>query len=171
MGCDIHLRAEFRESLPDRGDPVAIEAWLAGQAFGGPWQPAEPLVPNPFPDETPAATVVDYNERYYDDRCYGLFWVLSGVRGEYAGLYPLYEDRGAPEDLSDHVLEEWEAWGVDAHSEGYATLAELLEHDWVTIEEQIHSGFLDSIERLKTLAEKKCDGDASRVRVFWWYDN
>ena len=40
----------------------------------------------------------------YDDRDYGLFGVLAGVRSGFRGLV---EPRGLPDDLSDEVKEEW----------------------------------------------------------------
>jgi hypothetical protein len=66
---------------------------------------------------------------YKGGRNYELFALLSSVRGLPPEEGQLGID-GLPEDVSDELRKEFEAWGMDAHSEGYATLQDLMAHPW-----------------------------------------
>lgn len=180
MGCDIHLRAELRVGLPDISDADEVVTWLTDESLGSrqgaTWLPAERLTPNPHytpgNDEGEMEFEVERTDRFYYGRNYRLFARLSNVRNyddNYGGRrVPLFEDRGLPDDLSEHVQTDFDIWEPDAHSMGYATLAELEQHDWTSDDE--YSQFAGAIERLRQVAhEQGCDADS--VRFVWWYDN
>lgn len=63
----------------------------------------------------------------YTQRSYELFSFLADVRN-YGGNPSFGFDRGFPEDADKHTAAEYASWGADAHTPGYATLAELKEH-------------------------------------------
>lgn len=123
-------------------------------------------------DQKPALEL-DYEDRFYSGRNYRLFELLAGVRGDPEEAF--WEDRGFPEDASNEVREDYEEWGVDAHTPSWQTLDELTAQDWV-------EPFTDStgywgrewaqtLDRLIDLANEKCGGDQTAVRIIYWFDN
>lgn len=62
-------------------------------------------------------------------RSYDSFGCLFGVRN-YANFDPVAPDRGIPEHASRTVEEDYESWGVDAHSASFLTFEEMLAIDW-----------------------------------------
>lgn len=183
MGCDIHLRVEYlapSETLNDRLEVVPV---------GPPeWQPAEKLVPKDESEEvqkyyhhegkpteeyhTLPPLYLSYDDGWYHGRNYVLFGALAGVRVD---DNQIWEERGFPDDASDHVREDYEGWDVDAHTPSWQTLDELLSVDWDKKVLGPH-GFNDPrwtelLERLKDLAFAKCGEDQTRVRIVYWFDN
>ena len=72
----------------------------------------------------------------FDDRDYGFFGWLAGVRN-YSGLPPIAEDRGFPADASGNTAKSYDYWGIDAHSASWASVAELSGVDYEqTIEDR-----------------------------------
>lgn len=155
------------------------------------WQPAEKLTPkeelehnrfyldnlDKYQEEWDAMPSLElaYEDRYYKGRWYWLFTLLAGVRGD--AKYALWDDRGFPDDASDEVREDFVGWDCDAHTPSYQTLAELLEHDWRDLLTDKETGWfgggywLETLEKLKDLCVAKCDGDQTRVRIVYWFDN
>ena len=60
----------------------------------------------------------------FNDRCYGTFGFLAGVRN-YSAVKPIAERRGFPEDASDKVRKSYEGWSSDAHSASWLSVSEL----------------------------------------------
>jgi len=73
----------------------------------------------------------------FEDRWYGFFGWLANVRN-YSAMTPIAAGRGIPDDASEKVAEHYASWGVDAHSESWVSLAELLAIDYEqTIEDRL----------------------------------
>lgn len=72
----------------------------------------------------PAGNLFSFVGRAYDS-----FGCLFGVRN-YAKFDPVAANRGIPDDASRTVTEDYESWGVDAHSASYLTYTEVKEIDW-----------------------------------------
>lgn len=109
MGCDIHVMLEARCYPGGSGAVwVNVDNWRHNPYFGIDSEPQ--MIVQPI----------------YKCRDYELFSFLSGVRN-YGGNPSFGFDRGLPEDVSKHTAEEYARWGEDAHTPGYATLAELKE--------------------------------------------
>jgi hypothetical protein len=157
---------------PTTEDVDEVEAWLSdetpGSIPGGAWEPAEPLVPNqyyrPNDPENSEGQELEVADRFYTDQDYELFGMLSKVRD--LSQPGWFEDSGFPDDASDHVATEYHDWGVDAHTPGHATLADLEEHDWSTCPD-----FQSSVARLRRVANERCGGNADDARFVWWFDN
>lgn len=62
----------------------------------------------------------------FDWRDYGMFGLLAGVRN-YSDIKPLSELKGIPKDVSRDVREEYDDWGMDAHSASWLYIDELVE--------------------------------------------
>lgn len=185
MGCDIHLRVEYlapSETLNER-----LEVIPEGPSE---WTPAERLVPKDESleakrwyfneDGLPTEEWADvpdlylaYEDRWYSSRDYALFGALAGVR-DYDEL-EIWEERGFPDDASDHVREDFEGWGGDAHTPSWQNLDELLSVDWnkrvFARRGGLSGGWTEMLERLKDLAFARCEGDQTRVRIVYWFDN
>lgn len=135
MGCDIHVMIEARKQ------PIGPDGWFNMDN----WQH------NPyFGDEgEPAMTV----KPIYTRRSYELFSFLAGVR-DYGDNPSFGFDRGFPEDACKHTVAEYARWGEDAHTPGYATLAELKEKVG-TVTKVNRKGFVkkDQIARFKETGE------------------
>ena len=108
MGCDIHVMTECRLSVKGEKRWINCDNWRYNRYYG------------------------DENERMmelveiYGSRNYELFSFLADVRNY--GKNPSFGfDRGFPDDASFATAQEYEAWGMDAHTPGYATLSELKE--------------------------------------------
>jgi len=113
MGCDIHVMVEARQYPlfgPDKW--FNVDNWRY-----------DPSPDDPGDKSKPALTI----KPIYNQRDYELFSFLAGVRNY--GQNPSFGfDRGFPEDACEHTAAEYASWGEDAHTPGYATLAELKEH-------------------------------------------
>lgn len=110
MGCDIHVMVEARNfpGRREKGDWINVDDWRYN-----PWYPD---------DDEPMLSL----RSIYRDRNYELFAFLAGVRNY--GDNPSFEfDRGIPKDVAGPTRTEYDSWGSDAHTPGYATLAELKE--------------------------------------------
>lgn len=70
----------------------------------------------------------------FEDRSYGFFGWLAGVRN-YSAMRPIAADRGIPADVSRETAKAHEAWGYDAHSASWVSLAELQAVDYDQIVE------------------------------------
>jgi hypothetical protein len=68
----------------------------------------------------------------FGDRSYGTFGWLADVRN-YSAIPPIAEQRGFPGDASPEVAEDYDAWGGDAHSPSWLTVAELLSFDYEAV--------------------------------------
>jgi hypothetical protein len=128
----------------------------------------------------------------FDDRNYGLFGWLAGVRN-YSGLTPIAADRGFPGDASRNATKSYNAWSGDAHSASWVSVAELAAVDydqtiedrrctkqlgpnmWTggatcepgegkkeTLREFLGQGYFTVLKRLQ---------DAGAERVVFWFDN
>lgn len=109
MGCDIHIYTEAKRNICGQEIWYNIDNWRLNPCFGQ------------FEDETEYS-----HEPLYSHRNYDLFAHLAGVRN-YGEVSSAGFDRGIPEDVSTAVRKEFEAWGCDAHTPGWCTLAELKE--------------------------------------------
>lgn len=122
MGCDIHVMVEARQY------PFGPDKWFNVDN----WRHD----PRPDDKSKPALTV----KPIYSNRDSELFSFLAGVRD--CGGNPSFGfDRGFPEDACEHTAAEYARWGADAHTPGYATLAELKEKVSV-IRKVKHSGYV-----------------------------
>ena len=128
----------------------------------------------------------------FDARDYGFFGWLAGVRN-YSGLAPIAADRGFPGDASRNVAKSYDAWGGDAHSASWGSVAELAAVDYEQIIEDRRctkqlgpnfwtgGGTCEPGEGKKeTLREFLGPGyfavlkqlqDAGADRVVFWFDN
>lgn len=108
MGCDIHVMVEARR-FPGGSDKwFNVDDWRHNPYFGDEGEPAMHV------------------KAIYSRRNYDLFSFLADVRN-YGDNPSFGFDRGFPEDADAHTAEEFASWGEDAHTPGYATLAELKE--------------------------------------------
>lgn len=108
MGCDIHVMVEARKFPGGSNEWFNVDNWRH----------------NPFSryEGEPCMTV----KAIYDIRDYELFSFLADVRNY--GHNPSFDfDRGFPKDANEYTVAEYARWGQDAHTPGYATLAELKE--------------------------------------------
>lgn len=109
MGCDIHVMVEARRYPFGAGEKwFNVDNWRHNPYSG---------------DEGESAMTV---KPIYNQRDYELFSFLADVRN-YGGNPSFGFDRGFPEDACEHTAAEYTQWGEDAHTPGYATLAELKE--------------------------------------------
>lgn len=99
MGCDIHLYTEVKK--------------------GRRWISADDWYEEKYDDDETRT----YAHHVYDDRNYGLFGMLAGVR--YTPCPPFFEARGVPNNMSKKVHREVGQWGVDGHTHSWYTLEEL----------------------------------------------
>ena len=136
MGCDIHVMVEARKFpfCPDKW--FNVDNWWHNPGFGR------------YEGE-PAMNV----KPIYCQRSYELFAFLAGVR-DYGGNPSFGFDRGFPEDAAKPTADEYTGWGGDAHTPGYATLAELKEKVR-TVTRVNRRGYVkkDQIARLKETGE------------------
>lgn len=142
MGCDIHAYAEIKRDFHD------IEAWYCCEKFQ-----LNPYIVSLGKLST--ATEEDFEELYmlsniYRGRDYNLFEALAGVRGlEENALFEV--KYSIPDDCSEFIRKEYEAFRCDAHTPSYITLKELFSVDsMVTIKEK---GYV-SPEHAKAFKEK-----------------
>lgn len=112
----------------------------------------------------------------FENRSYGTFGFLADVRN-YSAVPPIAPRKGFPDDASAAVKEEYESWGMDAHSASWLSLQELLAFNYdaemedrrepgqgkkQTFREFLGPYFFEDIEKLKA---------AGADRVVFWFDN
>lgn len=110
MGCDIHMH---------------VEVW--DKRFNC-WREAGPFLSYNYYGR-PGRHVADV---IYYERNYTLFQILNPDCGRGWDRFPPIQPhgRGIPQDVSLSVGQAYTAWGRDAHSASYYTLAELLAYNW-----------------------------------------
>ena len=135
MGCDIHVMVEARKF------PFCPDKWFNVDD----WRH------NPYSDDEGEPTMSV--KPIYNQRDYELFSFLAGVR-DYGGNPSWGFDRGFPEDAAKPTAEEYAGWGMDAHTPGYATLAELKEKVG-TVAKVNHRGYVhkEQVARFKETGE------------------
>lgn len=147
MGCDIHTRAERRNSSGN---------WeLLGRVFKSINYQED--MPERI-DEDGFEWNVKLSNQPYEGRNYNLFSILADVRNGYGfagiktgeGFNPISEPRGIPADISEEGMKFLNSYESDGHSHSYFTLDELTKFDWRQL--TIHRGVL-SIEEYKALKE------------------
>lgn len=115
MGCDIHFYVEER--------------------VGGLWKSVDTWKPD---EHSPQRLRVDWDKQFYEDRNYALFSILANVRNGYGfagvrtgdGFTTIAPPRGLPDDASQRVKDESDAYGGDGHSHSWLTAREILDFDW-----------------------------------------
>lgn len=204
MGCDIHLRVEYRAAnetvglgpngeitvVPTQdeimefpthdGGSVLVTVPAAHQGTSV-WVPAEELTKNRYKDpddfdmtnpyekaqyESMPDFAVAYEDHWYRGRDYRLFTHLAGVRGDEDEAF--WPERGLPEDVSDEIRADADSWGPDGHTPSWQTLEELESVDWSMLG---NPEWMALLERMRGLAQEKCDGDQTAVRIVYWFDN
>ena len=135
MGCDIHVMIEARKQPVGPDCWFNIDNWQHNPYFGDEGEPVMTIKP------------------IYTHRSYELFSFLAGVR-DYGGNPSFGFDRGFPKDACKHTVAEYTRWGEDAHTPGYATLAELKEKAG-TVTSVNRKGYVkkDQIARFKATGE------------------
>lgn len=130
MGCDIHFFVEVKKD----GKWGSADHWEVDT------------------DYDPPAFKVPYVKRFYDGRNYNLFSILADVRNGRGfagvktgdGFVPIAAPKGIPEDVSERVAAEAEAWDGDGHSHSWLTLREIFEYDWTQVTKL--RGFVNALE-------------------------
>ena len=168
MGCDIHMHVEYKNT--GRGDAI----WRCGDYF---------KVDNPL-SEAPTLKRIGL----YEGRNYSLFAVLADVRN-YNLMDYVAEPKGLPDDVTDFVKREYQAWGSDAHSCSYFTLQELIdfydEHKPVDplgydILKPIINKLKQRADELDLIWDFEWDNSFTRdvaykkadnIRIVFWFDN
>ena len=123
----------------------------------------------------------------FDQRSYGMFGFLAGVRN-YSAVTPISYPRGLPNDVSPEVWDACKEWGGDGHSHSWLTVQELSNFDYnqvmedrrvtingnggctcepgkgkkMTYRQFLSQFFFDELQRVK---------DAGAERVVFWFDN
>lgn len=125
---------------------------------------------------------VRYEDEWYHGRDYQLFSALvPGLRGDSDNA--VFEERGWPDDASLLNQEYMEEWGLDGHSPSWQTLAELETVDWDAKLSWTYSmpdgksvegrngEWENLLQRMRELADDKCGGDRTAVRIVYFFDN
>jgi hypothetical protein len=144
MGCDIHFYVEKKEN----GKWISADEWEKDTECGEPY------------------LHVAYGKEFYDDRNYGLFAILAGVRNNYgfAGcdlgdkFNPISQPKGLPDDVCEEVKQASDYDGVDGHSHSWFTVQEILDFDWTQIVKM--RGFVNAREYYRWASYKKDKGYA-----------
>ena len=147
MGCDIHCYVEVKSSSDDD--------------YG--WEMVE--------DEIFTQTKFDC-EYYKKDktnrpfywRNYTMFAILADVRNG-GNVRPISKPKGLPNGISRSVWTKYYDRILDAHSQSYLTLRELVEYNYNDEFVMNNQLFFTHIEELKTL------GGLDDVRIVFWFDN
>ncbi len=145
MGCDIHTFVERKHK--------------------GRWVMIQP---------TPYSLIEKESYALAEQRDYGFFSALAGVRSQHVDV-KCAEAKGLPPDVSQSVeMHSEELWGIDAHS-----------HSWEMLEDFInlylflhgdtafnHKNFQEQVYQMFAL-EIRDDAvdDPSNFRVIFWFDN
>lgn len=180
MGADIHIILEQKRAVSHKK-----VAWVGIRNFGDSFEPSC------FSDRFVREDSRSASPMFFtlSERRYTFFAALAGVRGE--GPAP----KGLPDDISDLARSAHITWGLDAHSESWATVEEMM-LAWATVEEQYRldkekvdgtkgdpmNEYLQlTIEGNKNLAcrlflEKLCgvsafEDDIAYFRFVFWFDN
>lgn len=129
-----------------------------------------------YPDDEPFAW-----------RDYSVFAFLAGARN-YSDVVPIVEPRGLPRDASQSTKDEYEGWGLDAHTPSWLSVKELNDFDYeqnmedrrimvlgnggctaiagegktMTYREFLGQGFFDDLAVLNKIGAE---------RVVFWFDN
>lgn len=185
MGCDIHLRVEYRVPGETVGLGEGGEVTVLPTKEEPTWVPAEKLSPNENKDpkwfdlnnpddraryESLPEYDVAYADYWYHGRDYRLFGLLAGIRYDHPDQ--IDEPRDWPDDVSDEVLLDIEGWGDDGHSHSWQTLQELDAAMEGPGGDTIREGNMrETIMRMWALCYEKCNGDPTAVRIVYWFDN
>lgn len=142
MGCDIHTYIEYKED----GNWYCNQGQLISDCNGN----------------------VDALAEVCGERWYERFSLLAGVRG---WLEPIKDPKDIPEDCSEFVKNEYEDWKLDAHSESWYTLKELM--DYKGNNKRL---IVDMITELKKEIQRvyrtrDIKKHAEDVRFVFWFDN
>lgn len=106
MGCDIHLRVEYKRTVK------GVEKWVCGDYFKI----------EPHEDDGPAYDLIEV----WRGRDYAMFTTLANVRNYAAAVNePICDPKGMPDDCCKETLEHYKRWEADLHSASHFTLAEL----------------------------------------------
>lgn len=148
MGCDIHVMVEARTRPFGSEAWFNVDNWRHNAYYGQEGEPAMTVHP------------------IYLDRNYEMFSYLAGVRN-YGGNPSFGFDRGFPDDASMPTTVEYTGWGLDAHTPGYATLAELKEKI-ATVKKVNRKGFVrkDQAARFRETGEAPdfwCQGVSDNI--------
>jgi hypothetical protein len=186
MGCDIYSHAEIKRQGSDTWEKVGEVFPLSD--FDKEWR--QKLGDDLYPGKSHEFTYEPFSDRHY-----GLFGWLANVRN-YSAVEPLSEARGFPDDASPEVRQDYEGWGVDAHTPSWLDARELLEFDYEQVFEdrrvtrQIgpnmwHGGITGEPGEGEVVTYKEFLGgelqrtlqvlrqlfDQGEVRVVFWFDN
>ena len=105
MGCDIHICTEINKK--------------------GVWVNSDDWKYNPYYEVVNTDGVQEYTlNSIYNTRNYNLFALLAGVRN-YSNVTPIAEPKGIPEDVHHITKQEYDMWGLDAHTPSWFTLEEI----------------------------------------------
>jgi hypothetical protein len=155
MGCDIHIQVEYRTKID------GTMQWCDGNLY-----------------DTDITKFHDSHEngpKYQrvclinEGRNYTLFGLLAGVRNY--DIKPIASPRGFPNDASKSIAKEYNAWGIDAHSAGWLTLAELMNAA------RSHPDLLDDlVAELHTYFHRLFPVPSplitqNELRIVFWFDN
>lgn len=80
-------------------------------------------------DQTGNWICIDNTDAPFDRRSYSKFAFIAGVRNM-SKIKPISIPRGLPDDVTPIVHDEFKSWGIDAHSESWLTIDELLNFDY-----------------------------------------
>ena len=153
MGCDIHMQVEYRTKVG------GTMQWCDGNLY------EVNKFHIKYPDEPKYIRVHLNNER----RNYTLFGLLAGVRNY--DIKPIASPRGFPNDASKPIAEEYDSWGLDAHSASWLTLAELMNAA------RTHPDLLDDlVAELHTHFHRLFPVPSplitqNELRIVFWFDN
>ena len=153
MGCDIHMHVEYKPK----------DVWESGDYFI-------------------KTGYGNCNIGFCEDRCYDLFAVLANVRN-YDDVRYIAKPRGIPRDATEHTMESYKIWHLDAHSASYFTLKELIDFYNETKTEVLEH----LIDELRRRADELCliwnyrwenerlysdaYNDSDKIRIVFWFDN
>ena len=110
MGCDIHMFVEIHRHDRD---------------FKDGWRDADNYQKDYWNTDKRVTELSRFEKvPIWDGRDYTLFSILAGVRNS-NNIKPVKEPRGFPEDCNESIKNQYEEWGIDAHTPSWLTLKEL----------------------------------------------
>jgi len=156
MGCDLHM---YPESFRD-----------------GKWESDDIWSPSRWMDEDGGEEIqVAYERQFYQGRYYLLFGVIAGVRNP---TYQVCEPKlKIPDDCDHRIKNEYESWGINAHTPSYLTVKELEDvlssvNAGIIVCEADHVEALNSVRLIiEEWIEKLKSYKGSDHRVVFWFDN
>lgn len=162
MGCDIHVMVEAKDFYVPKTGWINVDNWKYNPFYGVEESDSEPeMLVQPI----------------YDGRNYEAFAFLAGARN-YNNVTSFGFDRGFPNDADVPTQKEYDRCGIDAHTPGYATLAELKEKiKYAPPYVCCLLPLKESIEERKRevfCIYRKEDDDGScddKIRIVFWFDN